>query len=588
MMKKYFLFPLSLLVLVALISQSFTIDDTWEDKVEPALLEQASENDQVKFLIILDDNIDFSATQGLTKDAKANYVYDELRTRANTSQANITNLLNVENAAFQAFFIVNMIYTKGDLALIQAVAEMPEVQRVQTNPIAKIERLAPTPNTDSREVTWGIEMINADDVWEMGYRGEGVVVGGQDTGYEWEHPALKAKYRGWDGTTANHNYNWHDAIHEQNPLNDDDNNPCGFDSPFPCDDNNHGTHTMGTMIGTDEVDDIEIGVAPNSTWIACRNMDRGWGQLTTYVECFEWFLAPTDLNGENPDPSKAPHVIANSWGCPEIEGCNPDNFAIMDAAVNNLKAAGTVVVVSAGNSGGQGCSSVSNPAAIFENSFSIGATNSDDAIAGFSSRGPVTVDGSGRRKPDVSAPGVGVLSSIRGGGYQSFSGTSMAGPHVAGAVALIISANPALAGQVEEIETILEETAVDKTTDEDCGEIAGSESPNNTYGYGRIDVLAAVEMALEFVSDVEDLSVNNQVSISPNPSSDQINIAFSTEVNDAQIEVFDVNGKLIHSSNGDFSEGDSYPIDLSNAPKGVYFYKIRNATQEAGGKIVKQ
>ncbi|MEO1628460.1 MAG: S8 family peptidase, partial [Bacteroidota bacterium] len=218
-------------------------------------------------------------------------------------------------------------------------------------------------------------------------------------------------------------------------------------------------------------------------------------------ECFQWFLAPTNSNGNNPDATKAPHVINNSWGCPTSEGCNSGNFATMEAVVNSLKTAGIVVVVSAGNSG-SGCNTVNTPAAIYENSFSVGATNSSDNIAGFSSRGPVTVDGSGRAKPNVSAPGVAVRSCIRNGRYASFQGTSMAGPHVAGAVALIISADPGLAGQVEVIESALETTSVGRTTTQNCGGVSGSSIPNNTYGYGRIDALAAINSLLPLPVDL--------------------------------------------------------------------------------------
>lgn len=586
-MKKFILFGLPILALLTILSWSFTIDDAWQDKVDADVLEKVANGETTDFLILLQDEDEFAVTQGWNKDAKATYVYDQLRQRANTTQANITTLLSAQNAEYKAFFIVNMIYTNGNSDLLQAVAEMPEVLKIQSNPVAKVPALARTENSGSRESTWGVQMINADDVWAMGYTGEGVVIGGQDTGYEWEHPALKDRYRGWDGTTADHNYNWHDAIHEMNPLNDDDNNPCGYDSPFPCDDNNHGTHTMGTMIGTDEDGGNEIGVAPGSSWIACRNMERGWGLLTTYVECFEWFLAPTDVAGENPDPTKAPHVIANSWGCPDVEGCNPDNFLVMETALNNLRAAGTVVVVSAGNSGNQGCGSVTNPAAIFENAFSIGATADDDIIANFSSRGPVTVDGSNRRKPDVSAPGVGVLSSIRGGGYQSFSGTSMAGPHVAGAVALIISANPDLAGDVDAIENILEQTAVGKTTDEDCGDIDGEDIPNNTYGYGRIDVLAAVNMALG-VSNTENPALANALSIAPNPFTETVNFSFDQNLGAATLEIYNVSGQLVRSTQRTISAGDTYNFDLAGAASGVYFYAVRFAEGTLEGKVVKQ
>ena len=172
----------------------------------------------------------------------------------------------------------------------------------------------------------------------------------------------------------------------------------------------------------------------------------------------------------------------------------------MEDAVNNLRAAGIVVVVSAGNDGGRGCSSISNPAAVFAGSFTVGATNSKDSIARFSSRGPVTIDGSNRMKPDVSAPGVQVLSQLPDSSYAAWNGTSMAGPHVAGLVALMISANPKIAGYVETIEDIIRQQAIPKTQPWDSCDIDGHAVPNNIYGHGRINALAAVKEAIAWIS----------------------------------------------------------------------------------------
>jgi hypothetical protein len=316
-------------------------------------------------------------------------------------------------------------------------------------------------------------------------------VGGQDTGYDWDHPALKNQYRGWNGSSADHNYNWHDSIHSGGG------GVCGVNAAAPCDDNDHGTHTMGTMVGSDDYQNPAsatnaIGMAPGAKWIGCRNMNQGNGTPTTYSECFQWFIAPTDLNGNNADPSKAPHVINNSWGCPPSEGCTDP--LILQTVVDNTRAAGIVVVVSAGNSG-SACSTVSDPPAIYESSFSVGSTTSTDAISSFSSRGPVTVDGSNRLKPNISAPGSSIRSSVPGTGYESgWSGTSMAGPHVAGLVSLLISASPSLAGNVSGIEDIIESTAVHLTTTQTCGGTQG-QSPNNAFGWGRIDSLAAYNAA---------------------------------------------------------------------------------------------
>ena len=244
---------------------------------------------------------------------------------------------------------------------------------------------------------------------------------------------------------------------------------------------------MGTMVG-DDGGSNQIGVAPGAKWIGCRNMDQGNGTPITYSECYQWFVAPTDLAGNNPDPSKAPDVINNSWGCPVSEGCVDPNVLL--TVVDNLRAAGIVTVHSAGNSG-PGCNSVTDPAAIYASSFSVGATDNNDNIASFSSRGPVTVDGSNRLKPNVSAPGVNVRSSFPGTGYGSLSGTSMAGPHVVGVVALVMSSDPALIGDPAAVESLLEISAVPRTTTQTCGGVPGSSIPNNTFGFGRVDALNA-------------------------------------------------------------------------------------------------
>ncbi|MEL6925171.1 MAG: S8 family serine peptidase, partial [Bacteroidota bacterium] len=475
--------------------------------IDPALLEAAQHEEELDFLIVLKFQTALEdAFRYQQKEIKAEYVFNELRTTTEANQHALLSFLKGKASEVQAYYIVNAIRVKGPATLLSELAAMPVVKQLLANPWLPLEQPQTTAAAQLRgpnEVEWGIQNIGADAVWEMGYRGAGVVIGGQDTGYDWQHPSLRDKYRGWNGTTADHAYNWHDAIREINPLHGDStleerNNPCGFNSPFPCDDGNHGTHTMGTMVGSTA--DNRIGVAPEARWIACRNMERGYGSPSTYLECFEWFLAPTDLNNENPDPGKAPHVINNSWSCPEKEGCTAETFALLQRAVDNLKKAGTVVVVSAGNSGRDGCGSVRTPSAIFEESFTIGASTKEDSIASFSSRGPVEVDGSGRLKPNVVAPGVGVRSCIPNGGYASFSGTSMAGPHVAGLVALLISARPALAGQVELIEDIIEQTALKREATLSCAGLALDAIPNASYGHGRVDALAAVNYLFDLLA----------------------------------------------------------------------------------------
>ncbi|MEL6866893.1 MAG: S8 family serine peptidase [Bacteroidota bacterium] len=470
--------------------------DDWKNKVDAEVLQAAENGETVEWLTYMSDQADVSDAYQLgDKTAKGNYVYETLSALAQSSQVNVIRTLRQQGVDYRTYWVVNAVWVKGgDIDLIKALARLPEVATLQANPKVAIAlpeaETEDTPNGRAAAIEWGILKMAADQVWAMGYTGQNIVIGGQDTGVEWDHPSLKTQYRGWDGSTADHNYNWHDAIHSAGAG-----NPCGSDSPAPCDDHNHGTHTIGTIVG-DDGGTNQIGMAPGAKWIACRNMDRGYGTPTTYIECFQWFLAPTDINDDHPNPSKAPHVINNSWGCPPSEGCNSSNFATMEAVVNNLRSAGIIVVASAGN-GGSNCSTISSPPAMFSGSFSVGATNNADNIAGFSSRGPVTVDGSNRMKPDISAPGVAVRSATRNGNYASFSGTSMAGPHIVGAIALMLSADPANIGNVSLIENTLINTAVGRTTNQNCGGTAGSAIPNNTYGHGRGDVLAAVNDLLQ-------------------------------------------------------------------------------------------
>jgi hypothetical protein len=256
----------------------------------------------------------------------------------------------------------------------------------------------------------------------------------------------------------------------------------------------------------------------------------------------------------------------------------------MNQVINNVKAAGIVVVTSAGNSG-QACSSINDAPSIFESSFAVGATGQNDTIASFSSRGIVTVDGSNRLKPDISAPGVGVRSSIKGGRYTTFSGTSMAGPHVAGVVALMISANPALAGQVNTIEKIIEETARPMTDKQDCGTALGSKIPNAVYGYGRINALEAVRRA-RLYKMVATKDIDNQlfVKVMPNPVQDVVRFEME-DMQVAQVVLLDVLGNVMVQKT---TAGGQLMFDIGNFPQGIYLYQVRGNGKIAIGKLVKR
>jgi subtilisin family serine protease len=460
-------------------------------KIAPWVMEHTANGQQVEFFVVLTDQADLRPAANLqTKAEKGRFVYGALLNKAQTTQGPILQWLRERGLEHRSFFIVNAILVKGTRQIAEALAARPDVARVEGNPqiqnhFPQPEAVDETPPYLNRPETPetiepGINYTHAPQVWALGFTGQGIVVASADTGVRWTHNALKPHYRGWDGMVADHDYNWHDSIH------DGATNPCGFDSPFPCDDSAHGSHTTGTMIGDDGMGN-QIGMAPGAKWIGCRNMNQGTGTPARYIECMEWFLAPTQIGGGNPDPTKAPDITNNSWTCPASEGCSANT---LQAAVEAQAAAGIMMVAAAGNSG-SGCSTVSDPPSIYAASYTAGALNTGtDTIASFSSRGPVTADGSNRIKPDLSAPGTNTRSSTNASdsSYANFSGTSMATPHIAGAMALLWSAIPSLRHQINPSRDALNMSAVHIASTQ-CG-AAGP--PNNVYGWGRVDIFAAV------------------------------------------------------------------------------------------------
>lgn len=576
------------------------INNYFPEKVSPELVSQLENQEKVHFIIYLNNQVILPDLE-ISRDKKAELAFRTLKS-VQKSQNEITNRLFRDNYQFKQHFIVNAVSVYGDMTLVEELSLRDDVMYIAPDSSFKTDAsgsFVSSSTTEEVKPTWGISIIKADQVWEMGFTGQGAVIGGQDTGYEWQHPAIKSKYRGYNqGDIPVHDYNWHDAIRELNPNNKDSipdpgNNPCGLSSPEPCDDHNHGTHTMGTMVGG--TDSLVIGVAPGAQWIGCRNMERGWGTPSTYLECFEWFMAPTDINGENPDPGKAPDVINNSWGCPPIEGCDPTNWMFMETAINNLKASGIFVVVSAGNSGIRNCGSINTAPAFFERSFSTGATRQfidtisnsvTDIIAGFSSRGPVTIDGSNRLKPDITAPGQWVLSSIRGDRYGYSSGTSMAGPHVAGVVALMLSANPELRGNTALIEEILITTADPKTDIDTCRNISEFVVPNSTYGHGRINALAAVNRAIELKTSLqpEVLGISTKYELYPNPGSGPIMIRSIEGDQIVDITITDRLGRQILVLKHD----TTVPLYTDNFNPGLYLIRINDGNSISVLKYIKK
>lgn len=470
-------------------------------KIDKFVLKQFKTRAQVNrtVFVVLKKQSDLTAADSIkSRDEKASYVYDTLRTTALSTQNPIVNLLKDRGVSYRQFYIENMIAVYNpSMQLINELAARDDVARIMGNPIVKLR--LPKQHLSMGFAKDGgngpeqsLERVGATKVWEeFKDKGEGIVIAGQDTGVQWDHPAIKHQYRGYakDGK-IDHNYNWHDAIH--GPLTSTaDKASCGFNSQVPCDDQGHGTHTIGTIVG-DDGHGNQIGVAPKAKWVACKNMDRGFGSPASYIECFEYFLAPYPLGG-NPltdgKPEKAPHIINNSWGCTAEEGCNGDEIL---PALQSMKKAGIFVVASAGNNG-PSCSTIDDPPAWHTGlAFTIGAfDHRNDQIAYFSSRGPSQADGG--VGPNISAPGVSIRSAYPGNQYTRMSGTSMAGPHAVGVAALLWSYDNSLIGNIDKSISILENSAEAKTSMQSCGGIPGSSIPNNTYGYGFINIEKAIK-----------------------------------------------------------------------------------------------
>ena len=433
-----------------------------------------------EFFVVLKTQTNVSQASTIVDvDARRTWVYDALVTTADASQADLTAWLDARGLPYKRYYLVNGLKVSADALTRRQIERRADVDRTLYNP-----RLRPMPEPPPfepgdaeppAETPWGIEAIGAPRVWkELGVTGEGVVVGQSDSGADATHPVIAGNYRGRDtGPT----YNWYDPW---------------TGSAEPTDGNGHGTHTIGTAVGGQN-----IGVAPGATWFACTNLARNLGNPANYLDCMQFMLAPHPADGDplhDGRPDLAADVSTNSWGCPlTVEGC--DQFTLWQAA-NALRNAGIFFVAAAGNEG-PGCNSERTPPGNYGNVLAVGAIDPDGNLASFSSRGPVTGSPDGNTGPDVLAPGVQVTSAWPGGAFRTIEGTSMATPHVAGVVALMWSANPKLRGDIDATAKILVETTQPYGgASSSCGE--PGDLPDAAAGYGIVDAYAAVQRALEW------------------------------------------------------------------------------------------
>ena len=450
-------------------SQASSGSNLWQplsfpaEKVEPGLREAIlrAPDQQSAFLVYLKEQADLSAADRIGDwTARGEYVYETLWGTAQQSQAQLTAYLNHRRRAggvssLQSYYIVNAILVTADADTLDALAARPDVAYIEAVKEYSIPEPIPGEQRPPMGIEWGVAKIKADQVWsDFGIEGSGIVVANIDTGVTHNHATLLNQYRGT--ATGSHDYNWFD--------------PTGIYPTAPGDNNGHGTHVMGTMVG-DDGGSNQIGVAPGAQWIAAKGCATSTCYDSHLLAAAQWVLAPYPIGGtpSNGDPSRRPHVVNNSWG-------DRVSNTWYQGAVNAWRAANIFPAFSAGNSG-PNTGTVSSPGD-YAQSFASGATNNSDTIASFSSRGPSSL--TSETKPDVSAPGVNIRSAWYNGGYNTISGTSMASPHTAGCVALIRAAAPAL--NITAIENLLMDTAVDR----------GATGSDYDYGHGRIDCYAAV------------------------------------------------------------------------------------------------
>ncbi|GAA0938839.1 hypothetical protein GCM10009560_49030 [Nonomuraea longicatena] len=434
------------------------------EKIDQAVLTDLKGDDKATFWVRLKTEASLAgARRATSKETKAAEVFRAKTEHADSSQANLRKLLTSQRAEFTPFWIVNAVQVTTGGKLAKEIAALPEVDSLL--PVRTYT--LPTPEKGTAEartaaVEWNVDRVGAPRVWEeLGSRGEGIVVGHIDTGADLTHPDISAQYRGRapDGGLS-HDYNWFDPARI-----------CP--SAAPCDNNGHGTHVMGTMVGANG-----IGVAPGARWIAAKGCETNSCSELSLIRAGEWIAAPTDVNGRNPRPDLAPDVVNNSWGG---RGFDPWYKTIVESWI----AAGIFPMFSNGNEG-PGCNTSGSPGQ-YQISYSTGGFDINNALYNRSSKG---TGENGEIKPNLSAPGVNVRSSVPGG-YASFTGTSMASPHVAATVALLWSAAPSLEGDIAATRPLLDGTAID-VADTSCG---GTAADNNVWGEGRLDALAAVRAA---------------------------------------------------------------------------------------------
>ena len=417
------------------------------DKIDPALAESLKalqSGEMVTVIVTLPQQADLSRVRGADRAARQQGVILALQATANATQNQLTRLLDARKRQglvqnYESLWVFNGLSITATGGVINELAQRPDVLSIAPDNIDIVPVLGPAESN--------LAVVSAPALWNMGYTGQGIVVADMDSGVDISHPDLASRWRG--GTNS-----WYDP-YNQHPN-------------TPYDKSGHGTWTTGIMVGGD-AGGTTVGVAPGAQWIAVKIFDdRGKSTATAIHQGFQWLLDPD----HNPATADAPNVVNNSWtyGSP---GCNLSFEPDMQA----LRAAGILPVFAAGN-GGPGSNTSYSPANN-PSAFAVGATDNNDQVYTYSSRGPSTCGGSTGPFPELVAPGVNIRTTGLFGTYYSDSGTSFAAPHVAGGLALLLAVYPNLSAD-DQAQALIN-SAVD----------LGASGPDDVFGYGRLNLFAA-------------------------------------------------------------------------------------------------
>lgn len=451
------------------------LESAAESKINPEvqqLLAEAGDGEMVSVIVSLKSQANLSNILDSNRGQRLTKVINALQNMANATQNHIQALLDTREgegkvSEYQSYWIFNGLEVTATTEVILELAARPEVGSITSNE----SFFAPQSHEALGPAEPNLSLVNAPELWHFGFRGQGIVVANMDTGVSLYHPDLSSNWRG--GTNS-----WYD--------------PSGQHPDQPFDANGHGTQTMGVIVGGD-AGGTSIGIAPEARWIAVKIFnDQDIATTAGIHSGFQWLLDPDG----NPSTADAPHVVNNSWTF-QSPGCDLE----FELDLTSLRAAGILPIFAAGNSGpgsGTSISPSNNPSA-----FAVGGTDNADNLYVYSSRGPSSCGEAENIFPELTAPAVGIRTSDLFGLYAYPSGTSLAAPHVAGGLALLLEAFPNLLAS--EQEAALTNSAVD----------LGIVGADNDFGNGRLDISAAYQWLLNAPPPADaNLALNQPVTFS--------------------------------------------------------------------------